>query len=129
MEEGQPSATAIAAAMMRAAHLVLDGDPKIFQDPLALGLCGIENETALRATLNTLQSDLTQRLPPERAYALFRWMRVNPTMRQRYTEDELDKALERGVTQYVILGAGLDSFAYRRSDLAAVVRVFEVDYP
>ena len=50
-------------------------------------------------------------------------------MRQRYTEDELGKALERGVGQYVILGAGLDSFAYRRPDLAGVVRVFEVDHP
>ena len=50
-------------------------------------------------------------------------------MRQRYTEDELDKAVERGVAQYVILGAGLDSFAYRRPDLAGVVRVFEVDHP
>jgi methyltransferase (TIGR00027 family) len=50
-------------------------------------------------------------------------------MRQRYTEDELDKALARGVGQYVILGAGLDSFIYRRPDLAAGLRVFEVDHP
>jgi O-methyltransferase involved in polyketide biosynthesis len=50
-------------------------------------------------------------------------------MRQRYTEDELDKAVERGVAQYMILGAGLDSFAYRRPDLAGILRVFEVDHP
>ncbi|ETW98877.1 MAG: hypothetical protein ETSY2_42030, partial [Candidatus Entotheonella gemina] len=47
----------------------------------------------------------------------------------RYTEDALDRAIERGVTQYVILGAGLDSFAYRRPDLANRLRIFEVDYP
>jgi methyltransferase (TIGR00027 family) len=50
-------------------------------------------------------------------------------MRQRYTEDELGKALAQGVAQYVILGAGLDSFAYRRPDLVGVLRVFEVDHP
>jgi methyltransferase (TIGR00027 family) len=50
-------------------------------------------------------------------------------MRNRYAEDELDKAIARGVAQYVILGAGLDSFVYRRPDLAGVVQVFEVDYP
>jgi methyltransferase (TIGR00027 family) len=50
-------------------------------------------------------------------------------MRQRYTEDELGKALARGLAQYVILGAGLDSFAYRRPDLATTLRIFEVDHP
>jgi O-methyltransferase involved in polyketide biosynthesis len=50
-------------------------------------------------------------------------------MRSRYVEDEVEHAVERGVSQYVILGAGLDSFAYRRPDLAKVLRVFEVDHP
>jgi methyltransferase (TIGR00027 family) len=50
------------------------------------------------------------------------------TVRNRYAEDELHSALQRGVTQYVLLGAGLDSFAYRRRDLSEVLRVFEVDY-
>ena len=49
--------------------------------------------------------------------------------RSRYLEDEVEQALERGVSQYVILGAGLDSFAYRRKDVAKLVRVFEVDHP
>ena len=129
MEEGRPSASAIGVAMLRAAHMILDVDPKIFQDPLALKLSGVETEAALRAALNTLHADLAQRLTPDRAHALFRWMRANSMMRQRYAEDELGKALERGVVQYVILGAGLDSFAYRRLDFAGVVQVFEVDYP
>jgi leucine carboxyl methyltransferase len=44
-------------------------------------------------------------------------------------EDELDQAIKHGISQYVILGAGLDSFAYRRPDLVDVLHVFEVDYP
>jgi methyltransferase (TIGR00027 family) len=60
---------------------------------------------------------------------MVRYTRAGTVMRQRYTEDALEKALARGVGQYVILGAGLDSFAYRRPDLAGVVRVFEVDHP
>src|SRR5512136_1313147 len=102
MEEGRPSAGATAAATMRAAHLILDGDPKIFEDPLALSLSGFKSEAALRAALSRMQADFARRFTPERAQALLRWMRVNPTLRQRYTEDELGRALERGVSQYVI---------------------------
>ena len=51
------------------------------------------------------------------------------TMRSRFTEDELNQAIERVVAQYVILGAGLDSFAYRRLSLLPRLRVFEVDLP
>jgi methyltransferase (TIGR00027 family) len=50
-------------------------------------------------------------------------------LRSRYVEDELDQAIKRGVSQYVILGAGLDSFAYRKRHLVDVLRVFEVDHP
>src|SRR5262249_2374013 len=50
-------------------------------------------------------------------------------MRSRYAEDEFSSAMERGLTRYVILGAGLDSFAYRHADLAAFVQVFEIDHP
>jgi methyltransferase (TIGR00027 family) len=60
---------------------------------------------------------------------LFRYLRGVMVLRNRYAEEELDKAIARGVRQYVILGAGLDSFAFRRPDLAGVVQVFEVDYP
>jgi methyltransferase (TIGR00027 family) len=126
MEEGRPSTTAILAAMTRASHLFLDDDPKIFQDPLALGLSGMENEAALRATLGEIHSEIARQSTPEFAKKFPKYNRANITLRQRYAEDELGKALERGVKQYVILGAGLDSFAYRRPDL---VRVFEVDHP
>src|SRR5215475_13765297 len=57
MDEGRPSATAINAAMIRAAHLLWDDDPKILRDPLALGLSGVADETALRAALEALQAE------------------------------------------------------------------------
>ena len=51
------------------------------------------------------------------------------TMRNRYAEAELDKAVKQGISQYVLLGAGLDSFALRRRDLAEILRIFEIDHP
>lgn len=129
MEEGRPSTMAIAAAMMRAAHLLLDDEPKILQDDFALRLSGFENEAALRAALNTLLAEISHHSSPELAQALFRYGRTFVVLRNRYAEDELSQAIARGVSQYVILGAGLDSFAYRRPDLESVIQVFEVDHP
>src|SRR5215510_11314262 len=111
MEKGRPSTTATVAAMIRAAHLLWDEAPKILQDPLALGLSGVESPDALQAMLRARQAE-----PYNYAGVL---------VRQRYAEDELATAMQRGVGQYVILGAGLDSFAYRRPDLATLLRVFE----
>jgi methyltransferase (TIGR00027 family) len=129
MEEGRPSLTAVVAAMMRAAHLLLDNEPKILRDDLALRLSGVENEAALRVALEGLQAEIAQRTTPEFAHSLFRYLRAFITWRSRYVEDALETALQRGVAQYVILGAGLDSFAYRRRDRAGGLRVFEVDQP
>src|SRR5262245_2023121 len=129
MDEGRPSATAIIGAMIHAAHLLWDDDPKILRDPLALGLSGVADGAALRAALEAFQAEQARRSTPEFVQALSRDMRALLVMRQRYTEDELGKAIEQGVAQYVILGAGLDSFAYRRPDVGGVLRVFEVDHP
>jgi methyltransferase (TIGR00027 family) len=129
MEEGRPSATSMIAALSRAAHLFLDGEPKVLHDDLALSLSGVENEAALRAILKTFVTEVAQRTDPEFAQGVFTLYRAFVVMRNRYAEDALEQALARGVQQYVLLGAGLDSFAYRRRDLAKRVRVFEVDYP
>jgi methyltransferase (TIGR00027 family) len=129
MEEGRPSATAIVAAMMRAAHVLLDDEPKILRDDLALRLSGVEHEAALRGALEGLQAEITQGTTPAFAHSLLRYLRALTTWRSRYVEDTLETAIQRGVAQYVILGAGLDSFAYRRRDVANVLRVFEVDHP
>src|SRR5262245_25303961 len=129
MEEGQPSGTALLAAMTRAAHLFQDGEPKVLRDELALQLSGFENEVSLQRTVEALLKEVAHHFDMEFAHRISEYSRALITMRNRYAEDELSNAIEHGVGQYVILGAGLDSFAYRRRDLTKVLRVFEVDHP
>ncbi len=117
MEASRPSGTAETTALMRALHLLLDDDPKIFADPLAEAFLSPEQATVLKTPPQIFQT-------PE-----MRSLRAVFVVRQRYAEDELAKAIARGISQYVILGAGLDSFAYRRSDLRQTLHVYEVDHP
>src|SRR5260370_28313013 len=118
MEEGRPSFTAIGAAMDRAAHLLWDNPPKIFEDTFALPLSGCADEAALRTRIDARSAALAAISGPNLAQAAFTFARSLVAMRARYVEDELTDAIKRGVTQYVVLGAGLDCFAYRRPDLA-----------
>jgi methyltransferase (TIGR00027 family) len=129
MEEGKPSVTAVLVAMYRAAHLLWDNPPKIFEDTLALRLSGCESEAALRVQFDRLEAEVARSTSPDIALIGRGPGTATFVMRSRYLEDEVDKAVGKGVSQYVILGAGLDSFAYRRTDLAQVLRVFEVDHP
>jgi methyltransferase (TIGR00027 family) len=129
VEEGKPSATAVMCAMVRAVHLLWDQPPKIFEDTLALQLSGCGSEAGLKAQIDQLKAEAARSTNPDFALMLLRSMTAQVVMRSRYLEDQVDQAVRRGVTQYVILGAGLDSFAYRRSDLAKVLHVFEVDHP
>ena len=129
MDEGKPSRTAIMAAINRAAHLFLDGEPKIVRDELALGLSGMSNEEEILALFRKVESEISQKFGSEIGRALWSGFRGLVVVRNRYTEDKLETAIRNGVSQYVILGAGLDSFAYRRPDLKNVLNVFEVDYP
>lgn len=123
--ESRASTTAVIAALMRAAHLTLDGDPKIFADPLAGPLCGAESEAALATKVHALGKRIAADIGEGRAERVFRAMRATMVTRSRYAEDQLMHAVKRGVRQYVILGAGLDSFAYRSTH--PDVRIFEVD--
>lgn len=104
MREAKPSRTALRVAVRRAAHQVLDS-PRVFDDPLALPIIGA-----------TTAEDPGS--PALRAFLV---------ARSRYAEDELCKAVDQGIRQYVVLGAGLDTFAYRNP--WSELRVFEVDYP
>jgi methyltransferase (TIGR00027 family) len=113
----QPSKTAQLVAIRRAAHQILDR-PKVFDDPLALSIIGQEGPSALQPDLH--QSEDTKQSLHLRAFYV---------ARSRYAEDQLSLAVERGVRQYVILGAGLDTFAYRNPYPAGALRVFEVDHP
>jgi methyltransferase (TIGR00027 family) len=111
----RPSATAQGAAMYRAAHQLLD-HPPVFVDPLALCIIGDEAAESLR-------SGADRRAQTEAAP-----MRAFMAARHRLSEDGLVEAMARGVRQYVVLGAGLDTFAYR-GQYPASLRVFEVDHP
>ena len=113
---GQPSFSALAAAAARAAHLLVDGPPAIFADTLAAALLGDRADELI--AYHRLHG----------AHPVLAGARVQVTCRSRYAEDALARAAGTGVTQYVILGAGLDSFAYRGGP-AGRVRVFEVDQP
>jgi methyltransferase (TIGR00027 family) len=126
MEEGRPSSTAQVVAIFRAAHLLWDDLPKILEDTFALRLSGCENEAALRVQFDRLAAES---INPDFAQIALRYMRGLVVMRSRYVEDEVSQAIKRGISQYVILGAGLDSFAYRRPEVANILRVFEVDHP
>jgi len=112
MEAGRPSHTAMRAAAHRSAHQLLEGG-RIFADPLAVRILGQDAETVAR--------EATEH--PER-----RGMRIFIAVRTRYAEDALAAAVERGVQQLVILGAGLDTYAYR-SPWGQRLRIFEVDHP
>ena len=117
MQENCPSATALRVAMRRAAHQVLD-DPKIFDDPLALRVLGLENVSTSQPDQKWLEET-----------PLSRVLRASLAARSRYAEDELHTAVKRGIRQYVVLGAGLDTFAYRNPYPEDVLHVFEVDHP
>lgn len=112
MVERRPGATAQGAALPRAAHQILD-EPLVFPDPLALKVNGLTGEQAPWANLQRYQA--------------MRGLRAHIALRNRYAEDQLAHAVQRGVKQYVILGAGLDAFAYRNPH--SRLRVFDVDHP
>lgn len=111
-----PSGTALAAAAGRAAHLIVDGVPTIFEDTVALALLGPDAEELIAVHRSSVDQEFSA------------GVRLILTARSRYVENRLADAVRRGVDQYVVLGAGLDSFAYR-SPLARHGRVFEVDHP
>jgi len=113
----EPSRTAVGVGMLRLAHQVLDSEPHILEDPVAIALAGPEVIEAIRARADEFQAPATRAL---RAHVL---------LRSRYTEDCLAEAVHRGVRQYVVLGAGGDTFAYRQPAWAHELKIIEVDHP
>jgi methyltransferase (TIGR00027 family) len=136
MQDGEYSKTAMGTAFMRAYHAA-HVRPPIFADFLAQRLLTAEEylaseERHLRA-FHLFHPEKAAAYP-DRAGALVCWMQSAgaPAIvlaRARYAEDLLEQAVRQGVKQYVILGAGMDTFAWRRPDLAARLQVFEVDHP
>jgi methyltransferase (TIGR00027 family) len=103
-------------AVSRAAHQLLD-EPRVLEDPIALAIVGAAAVAAIRT------APLRYRLPPAR------YLRAFLVARSRVAEEALAHAVRRGVRQYVVLGAGLDTFAYRNPYPADSLTVFEVDHP
>lgn len=121
MKAGQRSKTADAIAAVRAAHLVYDR-PVVFEDPFAIHLTSLPWRIVVKSRLLywIVAKKILRALRPVHGQLL---------ARSRYAEDKLEKAIAAGVNQYVLLGAGLDSFALRRRDLATTVKVYELDHP
>ncbi len=132
MQGDQYSRTALAVAFMRAQHHLHD-EPKLLDDPYAHRLLTAAEMAAFaeRYVRDGLELGVA---PDDPETVLARALREitpagNVLARARYTEDRLSMAVERGVAQYVLVGAGLDTFAFRRSDLRDRVEVFELDHP
>jgi methyltransferase (TIGR00027 family) len=113
MQEREPSRTAFGVAAYRAVHQVLE-DGRLFKDPLALPILGMDADTLLAD--HAAGDDR-------------RGIRFFVVARSRIAEDAIRQGVEeRGVRQLVILGAGLDTFAYR-NPFGDRLKVFEVDHP
>lgn len=125
MQIGQHSRTAAVVAFARAAHTAQDGGT-VFADPLASLLLTDEEKTAAvnLATQGRQEQDLDPALEQD-----LRFMVLLIAARARLAEDVIADAVRRGTRQVVVLGAGLDTFAYRHPYESHGLRVFEVDHP
>lgn len=108
-----PEHTAVRVALWRALHVHIDPKPHVLTDEIGLQLVG-EEDWRHRPDMN-----------PE----FSKGMRASVVGRARFVEDLVDEQTKLGVSQYVILGAGLDTFALRRPEMASRLQIFEVDQP
>lgn len=116
MEKGTPSRTSEYTAILRALHQSVDDDPKILADPIAPAMVDICSDTYLR-------------MFDERDQPSVKGPRSVIVMRSRYAEDCLAESVRGGTSQYLILGAGFDTFAYRQPLWARNLQIYEVDHP
>lgn len=135
MEKDQVSVTALISAYIRSYHAEHD-KAKVFDDFLARQLLTEEEYLSigqnLSAGINFFAPEQAASCP-DQTTALAAVMRAVSTpiliSRARYTEDNLESAVRKGVQQYIILGAGFDTFAFRRPELVKQLHIFEVDHP
>lgn len=109
-----PESTAVRVALWRALHVLSDPPPHVLDDEIGLKLVAPDADWRSRPDMDL------QRTSPFRASIV---------ARARFIEDLVEERLAHGVTQYVILGAGLDTFAQRKPEMASKLKVFEVDQP
>ncbi len=111
---GQPDSTAVRTALWRAMHVAVDPPPHVLEDEIGLRLAAPDDRWRDRPDMD---ADAT------------RPFRASIVARARFIEDLVEDQAASGVGQYVILGAGLDTFAQRRPEIASRLEVFEVDQP
>ena len=109
-----PDSTAVRVALWRGLHLEADPPPHLIEDKVGLELADPKPGWRNR--------------PDMKGPAVARY-RAGIVLRARFVEDLVAEQAERGISQYVILGAGLDTLAQRRPDLASSLHLFEVDQP
>jgi len=112
------SRTAMMAGATRAAHLLFDEPPHVLVDPYTYLFLPKECRTAIVKARRNTGDD-----------AMMAMARASLVWRTRTAEDALDRAIAAGVRQYAIVGAGFDSFAWRRANLLPDLQVFEIDHP
>jgi methyltransferase (TIGR00027 family) len=117
MAEQQASRTAQGVAFLRAVHQVMDSQPLILVDPVILTLFGPAGMQRMHDDPDKLQTPSA------------RGLRAHVVLRSRFAEDRLEAAVQRGVEQYIILGAGYDTFAYRQPEWAHGIQIIEIDQP
>ena len=108
-----PDNTAIRTALWRALHVLADPPPHVFDDTVGLKLASPQESWRERPDMG----------------AFTRPFRASILARARFIEDLVEEQAAHGIDQYVILGAGLDTFAQRRPELSSRMRVFEIDQP
>jgi methyltransferase (TIGR00027 family) len=113
-QAAEPDSTAVRVALWRAMHVQVDPPPHVLQDEIGLRLAAPQDGWRDRGDMHPAGTSR---------------FRAGIVARSRFTEDLVAEHVERGVSQYVLLGAGLDTFAQRQSGLGARIQVFEVDQP
>lgn len=106
--------TAVRVALWRAMHVQIDPPPHVFEDEIGLSLAAPDEGWRQRPDMDPQNTKL---------------FRASIVARARFIEDLVVEKAARGVIQYVLLGAGLDTFAQRRRELASKLHVFEVERP
>ncbi len=117
MAERKASDTAFGVAVLRAVHQLIGEEPKILDDPVIVRM--LDEATRIR-----IQNHPQDYQTPARQALL-----SNVLIRSRFAEDHLAEAVARGIRQFVILGAGMDTFAYRQPTWTDKLQIFELDHP
>lgn len=110
----EPDNTAVRTALWRALHVQIDAKPHVIEDEIGLKLIAPEDDWRQR---------------PDMDPYFIRRLRASIAARSRFIEDLIIEQSRQGISQYVILGAGLDTFAQRRPEIASRLQIFEIDQP